>query len=293
MIYSRLEGGLGNQLFQYAAGRAYSLASGRPLVLDSSQLNIRVPGTTPRKLELQSLVRELEVVDVSPVSFPRLSKRLPRIASLLGPHLIVSEAFTPPERFLHRQSRSAYLIGYWQNAKYFERYRATIVDDISPTQPLRPEIARVGESIGNTNSVSVHIRRGDYISNANAAAFHGVLPMSYYVSALDYLRDRVKNATFFIFSDDIEWCCKHVSSLGADIRIVETSENRSGWEDIHLMRLAKHHIIANSSFSWWGAWLSHPSGSCTDGVVVAPAQWFARGPLLRPGDRTPLDWVLL
>ena len=137
------------------------------------------------------------------------------------------------------------------------------------------------------NSVSVHIRRGDYISNKDTNALLGVCPMDYYDRAIAYIVERVVNPCFYFFSDDIAWV-RRTFSLPFQSRFVDHNSGRQSFNDMRLMSLCRHHIIANSSFSWWGAWL----GRNGDKTVIAPRRWFRRD-IMDLKDLCPDSWVLL
>lgn len=292
MIYVRLEGGLGNQLFQYAAGRAYSLSAGQPLTFDTSQLNKRIPGVTTRALELRTLVSGISTVDRSPLRLASLALKAPRLVSAVNALRVITDARIAPSKFLTRTTENAYLVGYWQSENYFHAHLNTICADIQPTTRVSKELGALIAQLRSCDSVSVHVRRGDYVSNPHAASYHGALGLAYYKYAIKHVRDCVPTARFYVFSDDPDWCRANLLPLDSTLTILDGV--RQGWEDVTAMRAARHHIIANSSFSWWAAWLSRNDRlSSVKGLAIAPSKWFARGPCLTPGERTPVDWMLM
>lgn len=287
MIVMRLCGGLGNQLFQYAVGRRLALANDSVLVLDLDWYH-RSPGTsTPRRFELF---------------------RYPIVARVAGP--VERYAFrvraSLASRGIHRSPRwkyrrehgqdfdpvvgaltgNVYLDGYWQCPGYFDDVAALLRRELSPKAALAERDEEVRRQIDSTNAISVHVRRGDYAANVHAASHHGTCSIDYYESAIERLASVVDRPHFFVFSDEIDWA-KAELSFPAPVTFVDHNGPASAFQDLRLMSFCQHHIIANSSFSWWGAWLSaNPSKR-----VVAPRRWYADGratPAL-----IPADWVSL
>jgi hypothetical protein len=185
-----------------------------------------------------------------------------------------------------RIQQPVYLVGYWQSEKYFAWNRSRLLQDMHLV--LGAQLSQDWMSkIQSTNSVSMHIRRGDYVSNPAAAQFHGLCDMSYYQQAVAALKLRCPELEVFVFSDEPQWAKDHLV-LGVPTHIVDAHTAEQGHLDMALMRQCHHHIIANSSFSWWGAWLcTHPGQQ-----VIAPRQWFAdRGVNTR--DVVPEHWTLM
>ena len=160
-----------------------------------------------------------------------------------------------------------YLRGYWQSEKYFQTHAAAIRADFSFKSPLTNENRLLAQKIGELNAVSLHVRRGDYVKNPVTAAMHGVCSLNYYNAAVEHIQSHVANPVFFIFSDDMPWVKENLTVAAPTHHV---AHNDRAYDDMHLMSLCKHHVIANSSFSWWGAWLN----ACPDKIVVAPKQWF-------------------
>lgn len=177
-----------------------------------------------------------------------------------------------------------YLMGYWQSEKYFQGVAPTIRADFAFRSPLAGRNEALANDILGLNAVSLHVRRGDYVNDRTTAATHGVCSLDYYRKAIQYMEDRVDNPVVFVFSDDMPWVRQHLA-LPLPVRYVE--HNERAYDDMHLMSLCKHHVIANSSFSWWGAWLNPAPRK----IVVAPRQWFAVD--RRTEDLLPASWVAL
>jgi hypothetical protein len=291
-IISHVIGGLGNQMFQYAAGRSLSIAHDVQLLLDVRDFAgyrlhqgfelMRVFGCSAAVADSQ------DVRDVLGWQSSRLVRRVlarPALRFLRHRHLIVEPHFNywaniaqilPP----------AYLMGYWQSERYFTDVADIIRRDFTFKQPLSPENQKVAEQIGATNAVSLHVRRGDYLSSAKTLATHGVCSLAYYENAVRCITARVEDANFFVFSDDLDWVRSNLR-IDHPCHFVDNNTGIGSYADMRLMSLCKHHIIANSSFSWWGAWLN----SYQEKMVVAPRQWFANNNDVK--DLFPHDWILL
>ena len=278
MIVVRLCGGLGNQLFQYAAGRRLAYARQTELILDL-RWYVHTPSVdTPRQFELDNypiIARGANAREAlwCRVQSGRLLRHLPLIPRRWR---YVSEPGCGFDPSILDLPGNVYLDGYWQSAGYFEDIADIIRAELTPSVPATPKDAEVRDAILASESVSVHVRRGDYVTLQAAAATHGTCAPSYYHAALELIASRVRNPHFFIFSDDVAWARENLTPPGP-VTIVDHNGPKSAFQDLRLMARCKHHVVANSSFSWWGAWLN-PS---KDKIVVAPAKW------LRDGRPTP------
>jgi len=162
--------------------------------------------------------------------------------------------------------------GYFQSERYFEAHADVVRAELTPARPPDPQNARwLAEIAAEPRAVSLHVRRGDYVRNAKFAAHHGTCTPAYYDRALAYVTEQIGAApVIYVFSDDPEWVRANMQ-LPCDVRVVGHNDASRNVEDLRLMSACRHHIIANSSFSWWGAWLNPRR----DKVVAAPAMWFA------------------
>lgn len=181
---------------------------------------------------------------------------------------------------------SSYLVGWWQNEKYFEDIRDIILDEFTPKAAPSEANQKYLDEINKSNAVAIHVRRGDYVTNKNANVFHGLAPIDYYKQSIKYMQDKVGSPRFFVFSDDIAWCKENLP-LGDDAVFVEGNSGKQAYEDIRLQQTCKHNIIANSSFSWWGAWLNDHK----DKIVIAPKIWFQDQDANSKTQIVPEGWV--
>jgi hypothetical protein len=293
LIISQIIGGLGNQMFQFAAGRALSIAHKTELLLDVGDFSgYRLHQGFELTRVFSCPVTQAEPQDVRAVlgwQSSKLARRIvarPVLRSLRNRHFMVEPHFHywPGIRDV---SLPCYLMGYWQSERYFSDVAPTIRTDFTFRQPMSGCNLKLAEEIGAVNAVSLHVRRGDYASNSKTLATHGVCPLAYYEAAIRYISARVETPYYFVFSDDMDWVRANLN-IDQPCRYVEHNRGTESFNDMRLMSLCRHHIIANSSFSWWGAWLN-PSAEKS---VVAPRRWFAN----YPADTRDLycaGWILL
>ncbi len=293
MVIASLIGGLGNQMFQYAAARALADRHNAPLLLDTSgfedyplrrfelgELKIRAEIATPHHLDT-----------IRPQQFKnKLGRILSHLESSLrrpGKIRIFNERSFAYDANFFEQSPPIYLNGYWQSERYFLDSARAIREDFTLKLPLDSACQNVLGNIKQTTSVSLHVRRGDYVTNTTTAQFHGTCSLAYYQAAVGYIAAQVTDPHFFVFSDDLDWVGKnlHVPYLTT---LVDVNGPDRGVADMALMSACQHHIIANSSFSWWGAWLN----SAENKIVVAPQRWFNQASH-DTRDLLPESWVKL
>lgn len=286
VIAARLCGGLGNQMFQYAAGRGLAMTRNVPLMLDLDWYR-RPPGSSAAR------VYELHRYPVAAHVASRLDRlRFRLLASRLGSQFAwIGRGWTVhrERHFDHDPSVKGirghvYLDGYWQSARYFEHVAKEIRAELRPSQPLGEGDNAVLELMRTGPSVSVHVRRGDYVSNVAATATHGACTPEYFERACAIMASRVPGVRFFVFSDDMAWS-RAALRLPGSTTFVDHNGPAAAFQDMRLMSLCDHHVIANSSFSWWGAWL----GAKALQIVVAPKHWFADG--RATATLLPADWL--
>ena len=294
MVIVKLMGGLGNQMFQYAAARRLAHRLGATVKVDVSYLSFAI---TIRKYELQHLnvqtgvatPKEIEEVIGKNFGFPL--RVLAGIKQRIGYESSNPNVFREKHFDYHRDIEmlpdDVYLDGYWQSEKYFQDIQEIIRKEFSFRDPLDQKNLDMANRIANAVSVSIHIRRGDYVSDAQTRRFHGICGQDYYDACMAEMRKRLENPSFFIFSDEPGWAKTTISVPGEKI-VVDHNPLELGHMDLRLMSYCRHNIIANSSFSWWAAWLN----SNRDKIVCAPRKWFADFPT-NPEDRYPGSWLKL
>jgi len=293
LVVSRLIGGLGNQMFQYAAGRALALRRGGFLRLDLSELE----AGGRRRFELHNLpIEAIPATKADLANFPNISnRRFGRIGRLLrhvskfgaGNARVYQETHFHFDPAMAELPTPVCLVGYWQSDKYFRDHAETIRRELTPAQPFDQDNAALADRIDAENAVSVHVRRGDYAADPTTRRYHGTCPADYYQRAVDYVAARVGTPHLFVFSDDAGWPRDNLR-FGVPTTFVRANPPSAGYRDMQLMLRCRHHVIANSSFSWWGAWLNPQ----TDKIVVAPRRWF-NASANDTRDLIPDQWVRL
>jgi hypothetical protein len=303
VIRVSLIGGLGNQMFQYAAGKALAERHGVPLALDIS--GFRDYALRPFLLDRLLVPEAAAAVQTEPSRKPETNftraKWKARIDRLLGKARLPKLASSPNEyREPHFHYDPAFetlgprisLFGYFQSERYFNSIAGDLRDWFSPREPLGAAAAAALKRIEASRlPVSVHVRRGDYLKPGTQEV-HGILGESFYRQVFDRLENMIgREAEIFIFSDDPAAAEQVLNFIpGWRLNHVRGDPERP-WEDMALMARCRHHVIANSSFSWWGAWLN-PS---PDKIVVAPRAWFAATELNKRNtiDLYPAGWILV
>lgn len=276
MIIVKLISGLGNQLFQYAVGRQLSITRNVPLKLDVSffksqklrnykldQYNIQAEIATE-----QEIAHFLNVYDSKSI-FARIYRRSERLLPKNRWRLYKQANWWTYEPDVLKVSSNVYLDGYWQHYKYFERFPSLIYNELTVKEPFNNSFSTLAKTINNhRSSVSIHIRHGDYISDSNANNLMGVLPLEYYYRAIQAIREQVNNPVFFIFSDNLGWVRDNLV-ISEQVVYVEAEGGEKDYLELQLMSKCHHNIIANSTFSWWGAFLNQ----APDKIVIAPGRW--------------------
>ncbi|HEX8994093.1 MAG TPA: alpha-1,2-fucosyltransferase [Candidatus Paceibacterota bacterium] len=301
MIIVRIFGGLGNQMFQYAYGRARANAIHTKLALDISSYERTGQNTTPRVFGLAAwrtqVTRIATANDFRAIGIPapydqsllaRLRRRMTRIlegAKRVSRRRAVYEPesnFDPDYLFI---SDNAYLVGNWQSEKYFLDDAANIRDEFQPASPLSEKAQALLKEVTVGTSVGIHVRRGDYVNDPRVIQKVGTLPLSYYHKAVAYISSHVAIDRLYVFSDDIAWC---KTNLSFEFPTTYVSKEFKDWESLWLMSRCTHAIIARSSFSWWAAWLNPNQ----DKIIVAPR---GRRTISDPRDAdfAPSSWIRL
>lgn len=280
-IITRLQGGLGNQLFQYATARYLSFFKNIPLLMDDQWFKQCYADVTPRPLLLRDLM-----VDGKFITFTKVLKRPNRLTRIAQKYLPINPyryqekneyRFDPAiSRIVLNSNQDLYLMGYWQSFKYFHHVRDLLLQEIKPNFLLSKTYEMYFEQISKqSNATMVHIRRGDYVNLHSAAKVHNLLDLNYYFEAMRSMSAQLplhQRPHFFIFSDEIAWAEEFLPKHYPITFIKNSESERTVVEDLQLMAACQNHIIANSSLSWWGAWLCQKPNQ----KVICPSRWVNR-----------------
>ncbi|MBS1637644.1 MAG: alpha-1,2-fucosyltransferase [Bacteroidetes bacterium] len=293
MVAVKLMGGLGNQMFQYAAGKALASRLNTICLLDTGFLDADPKGHyTKRHYELSAFEIQQNIASADALKpflkHPRNRYTLALQRSVPGLFNTVyfyekGMEFQPA---FNKLKGNVYLDGYWQSERYFQEQAVSVRKDFTCKGPVPAITGQWHQKIRETYAVSLHIRRGDYISSKTDNEFHGTCTLAYYEAAIAYLKKYLPAFEVFLFSDDPEWCSANIH-FTVPTHIVTQPDIANHW-DLYLMASCRHHIIANSSFSWWGAWLNPDM----DKQVIAPQKWFATHHK-NTKDLIPASWIRL
>jgi len=284
MIISKVIGGLGNQLFQYAAARCLAQVRKTEVKLDLTGFQ----DYQLRNFDLNALNINVVIARNQEIDALKAKGTLQRLQSYLTPYnrrKFYKQPYFHFDPHFYRLGSQVYLQGYFQSERYFQPIQPIIRQEFSFKEEIIKEVKTYGKYLTTQRSVAIHIRRGDY-KNEEALRVHGIVPISYYQQAIAFLEQNVSNPQYFIFSDDINWVKEKLPLENATI--VSGHYSKTHFEDLYLMSQCQHNIIANSSFSWWGAWLNTNPGK----IVIAPKQWFNEGPK-DTQDLFPASWITL
>jgi len=291
MIVTKLMGGMGNQMFQYAFAKHLATKHNVHLKIDTRYLIDR----TPREASFVFRNYDLDIFNLSAevatdeeiatlthrTSIELANKILNRLigrkqSHVLEPHFNFSESC-----FL--SSANSYLEGYWQSEKYFKPIEASLrTNDFSFRNAMSPMATALGSMIQSSDAICVNIRRGDFVTND----FHGAVGLDFYRKAESIISPRLIDPHYFVFSDEMDWCRENITFAG---KVTYVGHEYAGFkfqDYIRLMAMCKHFIIPNSSFAWWAVWLNDSK----DKTVVAPKKWFNNSKW-DTRDLTPDEWI--
>lgn len=288
-------GGLGNQMFQYAFGKSLSKEYNEKLCLNLQHYY---------KDELKKMIRSALHFRNSNgilncIKFIKQNRRkydlkyfildnnVKKIYKNKKDYQIIKEL----QEFVYDQKMISYIhnpsyLGYFCNEKYFLKIKDIILNDFKLKKRYEKHIPKnLNKAIIDSNSVSIHIRRGDYVNSKETNKFHGLLDIDYYYKSINLIKSKINNPKFFIFSDDIDWCKANINFNETELFFVSKLKN---YQDLILMSRCKHNVIANSTFSWWSAWLNKNNNK----IVLAPKKWLAINGL-DYSDLIPKSWIIL
>lgn len=285
-------------MFQFAA--AYCLAKEKctDWALDTSWYHLEIEKMSPRPFELNAFGFPLRIATPKEIDsyirfgehnlVEKIARKLKSFQPYYKQKFYKEPHFHFDENFWNA-TNDCYLYGFWQSEKYFGEYADDIRSFFVGSNLFNNENKKVIDQINDPNQipVSIHIRRGDMVHNPDVKKIHGYCTLEYYLNAANTMMQKFENVRFFVFSDEPEWC-KENFKPNAEIVIVDHNQGLDSFNDIRLMAQCHHHIIPNSSFSWWGAWLN----SSENKVVIAPKQWFAINDK-DTKDLIPSNWIRL
>jgi hypothetical protein len=289
MIIIKISGGLGNQLFQFAFGKYVSYKLNTVVKYDIHTEN-GYSKFTQRTFGLKDIILDHEIANENDVTkfryfrnkfLARIERKLIQKAPIINPKYIIQDLFMPISNS-PKFKDNCYYDGYWQSEKYFKPIESIIRQEFNQSLKLDENNASLLHDIEYSESVSLHIRRGDYISNSINKKIYSECTLEYYKQAILFISSKIMNPTFYVFSDDLDWV--KLNFKEKIFRIVDNS-TKSPETDLFLMSRCKHHIIANSSFSWWGAWLNNQPKK----IVIAPKTWYINK--MSDADIIPDGWV--
>lgn len=269
MVIVEVTGGLGNQMFQFALYRRLK-EMGKEAALDLSFYKSK---QSLRKFEL----------DIFKLNYKEAPKReIQKLRGSTGNACRIERAIT--ER-IYRNKKvytedldqgyqpvifemdPCYLSGYWQNEYYFRSIRDELLQEFQFPECAQSDNREILAKIRGANAVSVHVRRGDYLHGANSRLYEGICTAAYYRKAVSYIKENVDNPVFYFFTDDPDWV--EANLCEEDMVVVRHEKDKPDYYDMYLMSQCKAHVLANSTFSWWGAWLDPNE----DKIVVSPSRW--------------------
>jgi hypothetical protein len=290
MIIVKIHGGVGNQLFQLAL--ALSLKARNPdniVAIDTSFYNNTNSSATPREILLQEFnVEKFQIATINYLGKKNILDKLKGLLKKADDKFSIYETTNLFMPSVLNSKQDAYLNGYWQSYHYFNEIDTTLKKQFTPKHNLTSKSLEYKKIIASyTNSISLHIRRGDYLTKYNE--FYYQLTVDHYYKAIDLIKNKLKIATahLFIFSDDIEWCKSQFTS-NDDITFIDNTI-KPDHEDLLLMSYCQHNIIANSSYSWWAAWLNNN----TNKIVIAPKKWYIKQEPEFNASIYPPTWTVL
>lgn len=286
-VIIKLDGGLGNQMFQWALARTIQEVADVDVYLDMSYFS----KSYARPYQLNIFQFEPNFVQDYEIKFKlnliwKLRKFLNGMR-FMGIKLLSEQGFNFDKNMINKVQPDTYIIGFFQSEQYFNFVKGRIRDDFRFKYLPDEENRRIITNINKTTSVSLHIRRGDYVEKEYYQNLYTPCTLDYYKRAVDYIAQKHPNPTLFVFSDDIRWARLNLK-LPYETFFVENNRGKKSYEDLRLMSMCKHNIIANSSFSWWGAWLNN----FPEKIVVAPKKWFNDDSIIQT-DIIPQEWIKL
>lgn len=290
MIIVRIWEGLGNQMFQYAFAKSFYIKTGQEVFLDCKKsFDASLPYARDfisREYMLKHFrisIPKLDMAKHPEWNFLKQDNPIRKILYQLSCLGIYPFRFYLGEDSKHTYNedvyklKSCYMMGWFQNEKYFKDIRDELLDDFRLKKKIKLT-SELKEVLEGKNTVSLHVRRGDY------RKINSCLDKTYYERAIQYMNNRISNPVYVVFSDEVDWVREHID-CHAETVYIQDFDKYKDYEELVLMSKCRNNIIANSSFSWWGAWLNENP----EKVVIAPKTWFRSG---KDSNHTvPDEWI--
>lgn len=272
-------GGLGNQMFQYSTAKALALKNNVNLKIDTTFLDDKSgihEVVTHRDLDLEIFDIKIERATEKEIEYfngRRYNSLIGKLYNrtqlfLRGKKLIIEDRTRFNNNVLELKGDYC-LVGAWQNEKYFIDFKEKLMKEFVFKNVIEQISNDLNQQILNTNSVCVNVRRGDYVTSPLYSKTIGALDLNYLQDAMDFMIEKIPNATFYLFSDDVEWCRQNLNNYSNCVFVDHSHAGKKFANYLQLMTHCKHFIIPNSTFGWWAAWL----GEKKDSLVLAPKQW--------------------
>ena len=270
-----MTGGLGNQFFQYAFGRHLALNSGKRLRINVESFK----HDAKRELVLDRYQTDYEVMPLQEINtwlrsywnLTPLMKKLYRLYLPASMQRFFREELNRGFHYWLLKAKKGFFYGYWADERYFRSSRERILEDLTlKSENLTDTFKESRDRLEEGRSVAIHIRRGDYVSNQEANSTFTIIGIEYYRKAVLLMKEKLRNPVFYVFSDDMMWVKKHLNFPGSEVRYVSDYDLGEDYLEFELMRSCAHFIVANSTFSWWAAWLAEN----TNKIVICPEKWY-------------------
>lgn len=291
MIIVKIQGGLGNQMFQYAIAKSLAAHYKTTYAFDHRFLEDRSPAATHtfRNYDLDIFRVKAKRASASNLylfehKWPKWKRYCVRL-NLLAPHCSYAERHYQFDPGVFSQGPHLYLDGYWQSPKYFSAIAEDLRGDFTFVHKIETQSLPILTQVMTSDSVCINVRRGDFLHNR----FHRVCDESFYAKAISIAKEKINHPRFFLFGDDVQWFLDRFDSLTEEITVVDHQHDGYKYGNkLQLMASCKHFIIPNSTFAWWAVWLA----DCDDAVVIAPSKWF-NDPAWDTRDLIPDHWITL
>lgn len=300
MIVIKIRGGMANQMFPYACAKALSLRMGTSLKIDARQYSedIEPDIISQRSYGLKCFNISAPLVESQDLLYwfdQSILKKIKRFCSRFKPYYqrehiiepVQNVVYRDPNIYLLKTDKNIYLQGDFNSYRNFIDYEREIRKEFEFSVDPSEENKKIIEEMSQVNSVAIHFRRGIILeTNSN----YLVLPLEYYLKAIDYIISSVDSPNFYLFSDDPQWVKDNIKIYGFPVRVIDHNDQRHNYEDMRLMSACKHVIMANSGFSWWAAWLGKKDGQ----IVIAPKHFWKNDIYdVMNSDFYPDNWIKL